>query len=142
MESSQASETARRLTDEALQEAGLEDPRPAYRRLMVHLKGTDAEAFEEAARRFNETLVPDVADGSVPPLEAWFAYATWLCGRIRPGRVMAIDGSGRATDDAQTLAPGAVLLHMPDEASAPVIVLATPSAPTPSQQATVELLAR
>ena len=40
---------------------------PAYRRLMVHLKSLDASAFEEATGRFSETLVPEVAAGSVPP---------------------------------------------------------------------------
>ena len=142
MESTPASETARRLTDEALRDAGLEDPRPGYRRLMVHLKGVDASAFDEASRRFAETLVPDVAGGLVPPLEAWLGYATWLCERIRPGRIVAVDGTGRATDGAAALAAQTVLLHLPDDASAPAIVVGMPSRPTPSQQVTVELLAR
>ena len=142
MESSPASEKARRLTDEALSDAGLEDPRPAYRRLMVHLKSADASAFEEATRRFNETLVPDVADGRVPPLEAWLAYASWLCDRIRPGKIIAVDDSGRASDGPAALSAGTVLLHLPDDASAPAIVVGMPSEPTASQQVTVELLAR
>jgi hypothetical protein len=142
MDATEASERAQRLTDEALSEAGLEDPRPGYRKLLLHLKGLDAAAFEEATHRFNETLVPDVASGSVAALEAWLAYARWLCERIRAGRIVAIDGSGRATDGAETLAADTVLIHLPDEPAAPAIVLATPSRPTPSQKATVELLAR
>lgn len=142
MGTDQAGERARQLTDEALREADLEDPRPGYRRLMIHLKGIDGSTFEEATRRFNETLVPDVATGSVAPLEAWFGYATWLCDRIRPGSVVAIDTSGRATNEASALKHGTVLLHMPDDAAAPAFLLAMPSSPSPSQQATVELLAR
>lgn len=141
MDATEASGKAQRLTDEALTEAGLEDPRPMYRRLLIHLKGLDAQAFEEATRQFNETLVPEVADGSVPPLEAWLAYGRWLCDRIRPGKVVAIDGSGRAVSDVETLAADEVVLHLPDEKGA-AFVLATPVRPTPSQQATVELLAR
>lgn len=142
MDADQAAVRARQLTDEALRDADLDDPRPAYRRLMIHLKGTDEAAFEEATRRFNETLVPDVASESVPPLEAWFGYATWLCEKIRPGSAVAIDGSGRATNETATLAAGTVVLHLPDEVSAPALLLAMPASPTPSQQVTVELLAR
>jgi len=142
MDTDQTGERARQLTDDALREADLEDPRPAYRRLIMHLKGIDGSAFEEATRRFNETLVPDVATGSVSPLEAWFDYATWLCDRIRPGSVVAIDASGRATNEASTLKAGTVLLHMPDDAAATALVLAMPSSPSPNQQVTVELLAR
>jgi len=142
VDAAEATERVQNLTAEALGDAGLEDPRPAYRKLLVHLKSIDADGFAEATRRFNEILVPDVANGSVPPLEAWLTYARWVCDRIRPGRIVAIDMSGRALDDADRLAADTVLIHLPDEASATAIVLATPSRPSASQQATVELLGR
>ena len=53
---------ARGRTDEALESAGLADMRPAYRRLLVRLKGVDPAAFEEASSRYRDDLEPAIAE--------------------------------------------------------------------------------
>jgi hypothetical protein len=136
-------DTARRLTDEALQKAGLADMRPAYRKLLVQLKQADPAAFQEATRRYREDLEPAVSGGDADPISAWLDYGCWLASRIAEGRAMAIDATGRARPfDPSAPDAGTMILHVPDDDRAPAIALAMPCAPSESQRETAELLLR
>jgi hypothetical protein len=133
---------SRELTDEALEQAGLSDMRPAYRRLLVRLKETDPGAFDEASRRDRDELEPAIAGGDVDPITAWLAYGTWLAGQFADGRTLAIDATGRARpfDPATTPAAGIMILHIPDDDRSPATLLAVPATPSESQRETAELL--
>jgi len=142
MDDTAAAELATRRTDEALRSAAITDPRPTYRALLRDLKATDLEGFEQATRKYRTELVPSVAEEQSDPLTAWLEYGRWIAQRARPGKVVAIDGSGRARPAPADAAPDgdALLLHVPGDARARAIALATPLEPTDSQRVTVELL--
>jgi hypothetical protein len=129
-------------TEAALLRAGLTDMRPAYRRLLVQMKSSDPEAFEEASRRYREELEPAISRGDVDPIMAWLEYGSWLAGQLADGRVLAIDTSGRAQpfDPSSSPEPGTMLLHVPEDDRAPVTLLAVPSTPSEPQRETADLL--
>ena len=130
-------------TGEALERAALADMRPAYRKLLVRLKGSDPSAFEEASRRYTEELEPAIAGGDVDPILAWLEYGISLAERLAAGRTLAIDASGRARSFEPSSAPdaGVMILHVPEDDRAPATLLAIPSAPSDSQRETAALLA-
>lgn len=142
MSDSELSVRASRLTEEALTSAGMADPRPLYRALLRALKTTDSEGFTEASERFQSAVLPAIAGDGADPVSEWLAYGRWLAARSRGGRFVSVDGTGRAADSPDTHAPADVLLHIPDQAKQPVYLLASPSRPSPAQQATLELLVR
>ena len=127
----------------ALAAAPWRDPRPYLRRLLKHLKERDLAAFERALAYFDSTLVPAVA-GEADPLAEWLEYGRVLCSLAGAGRIVAIDGSGRAAEaeaEAEGDAlPGGLLLYLPDDPEAPAAVLRCPRDATPAQEASVELL--
>lgn len=129
-------------TDEALATGGFADMRPDYRAILRKLRDFDAAAFAEATRRFEEELVPAVADGGADPIAAWVAYGAWLALKLEPGRLLRLDESGLATPADPDPVPGHVLLYLPDEARQPAVPIVLPADPSPSQQAALELLAR
>ena len=130
-------------TDEALKSAGLADMRPAYRRLLVRLKGVNPAAFEEASRRYRDELEPAIAGGDIDPIAAWLEYGVWLAGQFADGRALAVDASGRARpfDPAAAADAGTMVLHIPDDDRSPATLLAVPTAPSEPQRETAELLA-
>lgn len=132
-----------RLTEAALDQAGLADLRPLYRNLLLRLKGRDPEAFEEATRRYHGELVPALQSGNADPLREWLAYGRWLAQRLVPGEVVAVDPSGRARPlpPSDLPKPAELLLHLPHEDRTPALALALPREPTVPQQVTAELLA-
>jgi hypothetical protein len=124
--------------DDALADADCRDPRPFYRPVLRQLRERSPEAFQAAIAYFDETLVPGCLDGD--PLAAWLDYGTHIAGAIGSGRIMDIDGTGRARIAADPGAATGLLLFIPDATSAPILVLRYPTDATPSQQATFELL--
>jgi hypothetical protein len=122
----------------ALGGAGCRDPRPHYRRVLRHLKDRDEGAFRRATERFETELVPACLDGD--PIAAWLDYGLRLAEDLGDGRIMDIDGTGRAraADDPAT-ATG-LLLHIPEDAGKPVVVLREPREATAPQRAALELL--
>lgn len=159
------------MTDEAeafyqtaLEQRDLSDVRPLYRALLKRLQEEDPEAYGEAVRRYEEEVEPAVA-GADDPVTEWLRYGAWLAGRLAPGRVAAVDGSGRAEEvelgaggdeptppatdpgDGEARGPegarvpaGALLLHLPESSREPAFPLALPAEPTEHQEATRELL--
>jgi len=134
----------------ALEAAGLRDVRPLYRALLKRIREEDADAYREAVRRYEEEVEPEVEE-SDDPLGVWLRYGAWLAGALVPGRIVAVDGSGRARD----LDPGGggsvegvtgdvdggpLLLHLPEPSRERALPLALPADPTGPQEATRELL--
>lgn len=126
---------------EALARHGIQDVQPLYRALLRHLKSADPELYERAVARYERDVARGLEEGEDDPVRVWIAYGIWLAGRAREGRLVAVDPTGLAEPvEAGDPPVGPLLLHLPDEARAPVTPLALPSDPSPPQRATLELL--
>ena len=123
----------------ALQGADQRDPRPLYRPALKFLRDQRPDAFDEALRHLEEELIPAVA-GEADPLVAWLEYGRRLARALGAGRLMELDSTGRAHPVSDPAEARGLVLHLPDEASAPVLTLRCPRDPSPAQQATLELL--
>ena len=117
----------------------LADPRPAYRERLRILKEERPEAFATALRHYEENVLPAIAnDGDV--MSAWVRYGAALGAHTAPGRMVRVDETGRASAFAPPVQAGSLILHIPDENSAPILVATAPAEPTAAQQATLNLL--
>jgi hypothetical protein len=124
---------------EALSRDALEDPRARFRDRLRFLRERDPSAFEEAIRYYEETLVPRVA-ADADPIEEWFEYGRRLADLTGPGIVVSIDAGGRAATFQPPVPRDHLVLHIPDDAATPVLVLVLPLRLTPPQRATYDLL--
>lgn len=129
-------------TEAALKSGGYADIRPVYRAILKRLKQKDAVLFDEATARYEETLVPALADGDTEPVAAWVEYGTWLARKLATGRLVRLDESGLATNSEASPKPGQVLLYLPDEKGESAIPLLRPAAPSAAQKAALGLLVR
>jgi hypothetical protein len=120
--------------------AGIRDPRAYFRPVLKHLRETDPQAFSRAITHFESDLVPALAGGA-DPVRGWMEYGLLLATALGPGRLMEVDGTGRAQPVEHPLSASGLVLHIPDAEAAPVLVLRHPSDGSPAQEATVELLA-
>ena len=125
-----------------LAERGTSDVRPACRYLLKQLKATAPEAYEAGVRRYEEELVPSIADGSLNPLDAWIDYGAWLCGQLYDGRLVCVDASGRSSPLSGPLPDGAMALYLGAKDDQPTILLALPESPSAHQTAARDLLCR
>lgn len=130
---------ADRRLDAALAGADRRDPRPFYRRALRHLRERDPDAFQHALEHFETELLPAVA-GDADPLAAWLEYGLRIGRALGEGRVMELDGSGRAAAVDDPATAGGLVLHIPDDAGTPVVVLRYPTDATAAQHAAYELL--
>ena len=131
---------ARRLSERALAEADVADPRPLYRDLLRRLREVDPDGFREAAEHYESELVPAIAKRGASPVVAWLAYGAGIAARLGPGRLVAIDVTGRARSlEEGAPPPGSVVLHLPDDGTR-ALALLLPRTPSEPQEATVELL--
>ncbi len=115
------------------------DPRPLYRPALRHLRETDPTAFARAISFFEETLVPAVA-AEADALGTWLEYGRLLVSALAPGRLLEVDGTGRAREVDDATGACGLVLFLPDSGAAPVLVLRQPSEASPAQAATIELL--
>lgn len=129
-----------RRTAEALDRAGLEDPRPALRNLLRILKAGDPEAFGEATRRYQEDLEPSLADEHEDPVAAWLSYGCWLAHRVSPGVAVEVDATGRARPATGTPGEGRLYLHLPTDPKRKAMVILAPREPSLPQSETIALL--
>ena len=123
----------------ALQRPDRQDPRPLYRPALKYLRARKPDAFAEALRHFEDELIPAVA-GEADPLAEWLAYGRRLALALGDGRLLEIDSTGRARPVAEVEAARGLVLHVPDDDAAPALALSYPTASSPAQQATFELL--
>ncbi|HEX6938969.1 MAG TPA: hypothetical protein VF158_06115 [Longimicrobiales bacterium] len=124
----------------ALESDAVHDPRAFYRDRLRWLKERSPSAFEEARRYYEEELLPRVAVEDSDPVREWFEYGCKLAELTAPGRLMEIDGSGRARGFAPPLDRGMLVLHLPDDLREPALILNLPRRSTPAQRATCDLL--
>lgn len=129
-------------TETAFEAGGYADMRPVYRAILKRLKQKDAVLFDEATARYQETLVPALADGEIDPISAWVEYGAWLARKLATGRLVRLDESGFATNCEAAPAPGQVLLYLPDEKGESAIPLLQPVEPSVAQKAALGLLVR
>ncbi len=128
--------------ERALAEAGARDPREFYRAQLRALKEASPEGFRRALAYFEERLIPAVAEEGSDPLAEWLEYGRVLASLSTPGRTVSIDRTGRASDYARPVAPDAVVLHLPENASQRAIVLGIPPTLSPAQRASYDLLVK
>jgi hypothetical protein len=126
--------------DGALERAALRDPRPFFRDRLRLLKERDPAAFEEARRYAEEVLLPRVAAEGSDPVAEWFAYGERLSELGGHGRIVSVHPGGRARTLAPPPHPDHLVLHLPDDARTPALVLLAPRHLSPAQQATYDLL--
>ncbi|MDX1577254.1 MAG: hypothetical protein R3266_02170, partial [Gemmatimonadota bacterium] len=132
----------RRVSDayrRALEEHGLQDVQPSYRKLLLELKSRDAAAYEQAVVRYRED-VEGGADEGADPLPDWIAYGRWLAERIEPGSLREIESNGRARDAGEPARLGPLLIHLPDDEKRRGFLVAMPAEPSEAQQEAVSLL--
>jgi hypothetical protein len=133
-------ERADGLLDEVLRETGARDPREFYRERLRELKERDADAYGEAVRYFEQTLVPSIASGGAEPLEAWTEYGRRLAELTVPGRTVAVDASGRAGPYEAPAPPEALVLHLPDAPGGRALLVGLPRELSAAQRATYDWL--
>ena len=128
--------------EQALRETGARDPRSFFRDQLRELKAANPDAFRRALRYFEETLIPAVADAASDPVAEWLEYGRLLAGLAVPGRTVQIDTSGRARDYARPVPLESMVLHLPENASRPALVLGIPRKLSPAQRASYDLLVK
>jgi hypothetical protein len=128
--------------ERARQQTGARDPRNFLRDQLRELKGSNPDAFRRALRYFEETLIPTVADEASDPVAEWLEYGRLLASLSVPGRTVQIDAGGRARDYARPVPLEAMVLHLPENAARPALVLGIPPKLSPAQRAAYDLLVK
>lgn len=123
-----------------MQETGARDPREFYRGILRDLRERDAAGYEELVERFQTEVVVPLAEGARDPLSAWLEFGRALAERSAPGKLVRVDGTGRATPAAPDLSWEDLLLHVPDDRRTRALPVGIPPDPTPAQRATLDLL--
>jgi hypothetical protein len=123
----------------ALRERGVADPRDAYRQRLRALREVDETLFDRAREHYNASVLPALA-GDSDALAEWIDYGRFLAELLAPGRIVAIDRTGRALPYVPPPPADTMLLHVPSDGGRPIVTLALPAAPSPAQQATYDLL--
>jgi hypothetical protein len=117
----------------------LADTREEYRDRLRALRDENADAFDRARQHYETEVLPALA-GDGDAVECWIAYGGWLADLGAPGKLLEIDGAGRARPWGGPPGPGTLVLHVPDDRSAAVMTAAMPLDPTPPQRAAYDLL--
>ena len=128
--------------EQALKETGARDPRDFYRKQLVELKSASADAFRRALAYFEDRLIPAVAAEGSDPVDEWLEYGRVLATLFAPGRTVMIDAGGGARDYERPVPPGSLVLHLPERATQPAIVVGLPGELSPAQRASYDLLVR
>ena len=126
----------------ALEAAGARDPREFYRRQLLELKAANPAGFRRALEYFEQELIPAVARDESDPMAEWLDYGRVLATLAAEGRTVQIDPTGRASDYARPVPADALVLHLPDRASARAIPVGLPAALSPAQRAAYDLLVK
>ena len=133
-------EQAEALLEAVLRETGARDPREFYRDRLRELKERDREAYGEAVRYYEQTLVPSIASRAAEPLTAWTEYGRKLAELTAPGRTVAIDAGGRAAPFTSPAPRDALVLHLPQAAGARALLVGLPAELSDAQRATYDWL--
>jgi hypothetical protein len=123
----------------ALAEAGARDPREFYRERLRELKRANPDEYDTAVSYYRDTLIPRVADGSAPPLDAWMEYGRRLAVALAPGRTVSIDATGVAHAYEGPDGDGLVL-HLPNDKGTRALLVGLPPTLSSPQRATYRVL--
>ena len=132
-------EAEERLT-ETLRDTGAVDPRHSCREFLRELRDRGGNAYEEAVSTFEDSVIRRIGQDQADPLATWLEYACDLAARLRPGRDVVIDGSGRAAPLRPPPSWRDLILHLPGDQRTRCLVVGHPPELTRAQRATVELL--
>lgn len=135
-------EQAEERLESALEESGARDPRGYYRERLVEIRSRDRDAYDDAIRYYEETLIPEVAGGDADPLVAWRAFGRRLAELTAEGRTVEIDRSGRSHSHEPPSAEDRLILHLPTDASELAMVVSLPPELSAAQRAAYDLLVR
>lgn len=137
--SQDVADKADRALEDALEATGARDPRGFYRDRLKALKQADPTAYERAVEYYREILLPVVADGVEPPLDAWTEYGRRLAEALAPGRTVGIDPTGLAHPYERPMGDRLVL-HLPDNAGVRALLVGLPPQLTRAQRAAYDVL--
>ena len=126
----------------ALADAGARDPRDFFRDRLRDLKVSDADAFRRALAYYEGTLIPAVAADGSDPIAEWLEYGRILAELTIRGRTVQIDATGRAHAYARPVPGDCLVLHLPENPSAPALTVGLPPRLSPAQRAAFDLLVR
>jgi hypothetical protein len=124
---------------EAAERLGLNDPRPAYRERLRVLREQHPDAFSRAIAHYESAVLPALVEAT-DPLAVWTAYGGFLARLTAEGSAYRVDASGRSLPFRPPVARGELVLFLPNDGAADVLVMAMPDATTPAQAATIDLL--
>lgn len=119
----------------------MRDPRQPYRDRLRLLREQHPDAFDRAVEHYETRVLPELAAAD-DPLDVWMRYGAFLAQLTATGRPWRIDSAGRASSLEPPLAPGDLVLFVPDDTASDVLVMAEPAAPSAAQNATIDLLVR
>lgn len=139
------SSDSRRKADErlaaALANAAAADLRDDFRDRLRTLKRDNAAEFRRVTDHYEQVVLPDLL-ASPDPLRVWVDFGVLLGGTAGPGKVSAIDATGRSTTWTGACVAGELLLWLPDDRQADALPLLVPAEPSAAQSATLDLLVR
>jgi hypothetical protein len=123
----------------AAERLGLDDPRPPYRERLRVLRERHPDAFDRAIAHYESAVLPALAE-TADPLAVWTAYGAFLGKLTSDGTPYRVDASGRSRPFRPPVGPSELVLFVPDDQDADVLLMARPAAPTAAQEATIDLL--
>ena len=122
---------------EAARVQGIADPRPSYRERLRQLREEQPQAFDRAVRHYEQNVLPALTERD--PLPVWLEYGSYLASISSPGEAVSIDAEGRATPWTPG-SPAGLVLHIPSDTAAGVMILCRPAELSAAQTASVTLL--
>ena len=128
------------LFEEMLKRTDAKDPREYYRERLREMKATDPDAYREAVRYYQETLIPSIAEKGADPLISWHEYGCRLAELGSPGKPVEVDVTGRTYRYQPPTPPDRMILHLPDGNKGRALVVGLPQDLSPAQRATYDLL--
>ena len=139
MSEDHSAEADRRL-QKVLESSGTRDPREFCRDRLRELKSADASAYSEAVVYYKDCLIPEIAAGSVEPLEAWTEYGRMLAELLAPGRTVSIDTTGLAHPHESPTPFDRLVLHLPQNQGLRALLVSLPAKLSPAQRASYDVL--
>lgn len=133
-------ERADRRFEHALAEAGVADPRNAYRGWLRQLREQSPERYQRAIGYFEKRLLPAVAAEGSDPIQEWIEYGRLLAEQSSPGRTVQIDPTGREWPHAAPVPADHLVLHLPASTREAARVVWLPRDLSSAQRATCDLL--
>jgi hypothetical protein len=124
---------------EALERSGARDPREYYRSRLKALREQNRTAYETAVAYYREVLIPGIVEGG-EPLAAWTEYGRTLAELHGGGRTVSIDATGRSEAYVSPAPADHLVLHLPDAARDPALLVGLPIELTAAQRATYDWL--